>query len=175
MNTELSPKVKHIPLRPPRDCTPGEGIYLELWRKYIAEPGHIDVVFYELPFSFRQRAASVAASFMVFMGCNGGHSFTHAAEVCSKNSSAFSSVENAYLATWAIQNQRCRGINNGVRLIEAMLDDTITQDDAEVIECMVTWWSTHDAKEMRRLAEPKIHKAVERRRVANHVAARLKS
>lgn len=168
------PRVLHTPMHPPRACTPGEVIYLDLWREYAtARPREWWGIF-ETRGPVRQRAASVAASFMVFMGCNCGRGFTHRAEELSK-ASIFMSRENAFLAAWAIENRRCGGVNSGLRASEYMLASeypiatsfgsnravgslvpVITQEDNDILESMVVWWSTTPAKVMREIAEPMI-------------------
>lgn len=170
------PRVLHIPLAPPRACTPGEGIYLTLWREFATARPHDWHVIFRTTGPVRQRAASVAASFMVFMGCNGGRGFTHNAESFAKQT-LFCSRERAFLAAWALDNSRICGINHGLRMSEYMLARSypikndlfrgidwklvpnITQDDNDVLESMVAWWSTDPASVMRKIAEPMIDAA----------------
>jgi len=170
------PKVVHRPLAPPRAGTPGEGIYLELWREWAtARPRDWNAIF-ETTGPVRQRAASVAASFMVFMGCNGGHCFTNAAENFAKQP-CFLSRERAFLAAWALDNMRNKGTNHGLRTSEYMLAaeqpilqdgfrrggdwklPNITQEDNDILESMVRWWSTGPAGVIREIAEPMIKAA----------------
>ena len=171
------PHVLHTPLAPPRCGVPGEEIYLALWREFAsARPLEWKAIF-RTTGPIRQRAASVAASFMVFMGCNGGNSFTHEAERFAKEP-FFVSRERAFLAAWAIYNSRSRGVNCGLRTSEFMLAKThpvtrpfgggqinwknvpnITQDDNDILESMVVWWSTEPASVIRSIAEPMIEAA----------------
>lgn len=161
--------IKHIPLHPARPGTPLEGIYLSLWQAF-AEQRHDEwlAIFRDCPFAPRQRAASVAASFMVFMGCNGGRGFTQRAESLVRTSE-FSFAQVAYLAAWALENSRCRGVNSGLRCVEYMLAGEhpihsaghqngqvnwaavpqVTMEDLDVIECMVVWWASAAARTMR--------------------------
>jgi hypothetical protein len=167
--------IEHIPYAAPRKGTPGEGIYLKLWLEFNeTDPMGLEGLLYgrfREPFS--QRAASVAASFMVFMGCNGGRAFTMMAkEMAAKK--AFASTEDAYLAAWAIYNKRVHGVNVGLRVAEYMLARVhpldrgrlieasvpqITQADMDVLEAMVVWWSTERAAQMRTTAERMIDRA----------------
>lgn len=163
----------HQPLHPPRNGTVGEGIYLNLWIEFATKHPEEWRNIFDLTGEINQRAATVAASFMVFMGCNGGMSFTHEAERYATNP-LFYSVDAAYLAAWAINNRRSRGINHGLRTSEFMLAKRhpisyertfrfdvvcwcdvpdITQDDNDVLECMVIWWGTQRAKKLRIEAE----------------------
>lgn len=115
------PRVKHIPIAPPRPGTPGEGIFLRLWQDWAtANPREWVGIFSDCVDRPRQRAASVAASFMVFIGCNGGRSFTLEAGrlvICG----AFMTTRSAYIAAWAHFNERQRGVNSGLRMAEFML------------------------------------------------------
>lgn len=165
------PKVKHIPLHPAREGTPGEVIYLNLWREFATtRPLEWHAIFVTNGRPVRQRAASVAASFMVFMGCSVGYSFTLSAERIASESS-FMGRESAFLAAWAVANRRTHHKNNGLRTVEYMLAreypirdqswrqvdwslvPAITQEDYDIIESMVAWWSTTQARVMRDIAE----------------------
>jgi hypothetical protein len=171
-------RVRHIPLHPPRAGTPGEGIYLGLWVEFAtARPREWAAIFCTNG-PVRQRAASVAASFMVFMGCNGGRDFTWYAERLAE-SAAFPYREGAFLAAWALHNRRSLGVNNGLRTSEYMLareypirDEVafrgrtnwslvpaVTQEDNDILESMAAWWSTHPAGVMREIAQPMIDAA----------------
>lgn len=167
------PRVVHRPLQPPRRGTPGEEIYLALWQEFATQrPREWFHIFQDMRYKPRQRAATVAASFMTFMGCNGGAGFTHFAETLAKDMHPFSR-ERAFIAAWAIENTRHRGINHGLRMIEYMLArehpiegrifgrgvaesrvPVVTMEDEDVVECMVKWWSGNQAACMREIAEP---------------------
>lgn len=175
------PRVKHIPIAPPRAGTPGEGIYLRQWQAYMAEKPKEFAYILRGTHRPRQRAASVAASFMVFMGCNGGSGFTHMAEDFASRG-FFIGRESAFLAAWAIYNKRERGMNTGLRVSEFMLAAThptcggdwrginwkhvpaITQDDHDYLEGMVKWWASEDAANMRQRAAPLIQVAQDMQR-----------
>lgn len=169
----------HTPIRPPRAGTPGEGIYLKLWQDYMAaDPGRLHTILWSTGSGVGQREASVCASYMTFMGCNGGGCFTHAAEQLLTLSDLHSythSAEGRFLMAWALENRRSRGMNGGIRTIDAMLAKSdafvattfdrrvdwdaftdITTADYDTVECMVAWWSGRDATEMRAIAKPMI-------------------
>lgn len=176
------PNVLHISLAPPRECTPGEGIYLALWQEFaITRPRDWHAIF-RTAGPVRQRAASVSASFMVFMGCSGGRGFTYEAERFARQK-FFYSREQAFLSAWALQNSRHRGVNHGLRMSEYMLArkhpvvgkvfgaevdrkliPSITQDDNDILESMVAWWSTDPASVMREIAELMIESANKKKR-----------
>ncbi|MBD9406231.1 hypothetical protein IB236_12860 [Acidovorax sp. ACV02] len=175
----------HTPIRPPRAGTPGEGIYLQLWQDYMAaDPNRLHSILWSTGSSVGQREASVCASFMSFMGCNCGSGFTHAAEqmlTIGVQSSPSTSAEGRFLMAWALENKRYRGVNGGIRTIEAMLAKSdafvatsfdrrvdwdafsdITTTDYDTVECMVAWWACRDATEMRSIAKPMIEAETKR-------------
>lgn len=180
----ISPRLRHVPLHPARASTPKEGLYLALWQQFAEQrPEELRYILGgRTNGPIRQRAASVAASFMVFMGCNGGRDFTDSAARLAK-SGAFTCTEDAYLAAWAINNKRLHGINSGLRTIEYMLArehpittgylarvdwklvPDVNQEDADIVESMVAWWGTSTtAHWMREAVEAQMraHEANER-------------
>lgn len=163
----------HEPVAPPRPCTPGERIYLELWREYLAvRPERLDEILRDVHGPTTQRDATVCASFMVFMGCNGGRALHQGAEALVRKHGL--SEQDAFALYWAKDNARCRWINHGLRTIEYMLatahpiDTTklsphrinwslvpeVTMRDLDVIESMVAWWASREGVELRSIAEP---------------------
>ena len=169
----------HTPIRPPRAGTPGEGIYLHLWQDYMAaDPSRLHSILWSTGAAVGQREASVCASYMTFMGCNGGGCFTHTAEqmlIIGDQYSLSTSTEGRFLMAWALENRRSRGVHGGIRTIDAMLAKSdafvatafdrrvdwdafadITTTDYDTVECMVAWWAGHDAAEMRAIAKPMI-------------------
>jgi hypothetical protein len=86
-NDDLTEQVQllelaHDPMMPPRPGTPGEGIYLGLWREFLAaDPDRLGYILRDtLVHEPTQRQATVCASYMTFMGCNCGAAFTEMAE-----------------------------------------------------------------------------------------------
>lgn len=168
--------IEHIPVAPPRPGTPGEGIYLQLWRDYLAaHPNRLGHILRNVATEPTQRDATVCASFMVFMGCNGGRSLHQHAQLLMEGKGM--TVHEAYQFAWAKMNARWRGINHGIRTIEYMLSEAhpiedgrvdwdrvpeLSMRDIDVVEAMVEWWSSIEAHEMRSIAEPMIE--VENRR-----------
>lgn len=167
-------EIEHLPLAAPRKGAPAEGIYLKLWQDFVENDamGMEGVLNVRGPVT--QRAASVAASFMVYMGCNLGTAFTREAQ---EMTGRFRSNGDAFLAAWALFNKRVRHVNRGLRCVEFMLARVhpmdggqiveaavpqITQADMDVIESMVVWWSTDRAAQMRSTAGEMIQKAQNR-------------
>ena len=162
----VSPKLLHVPLKPPRASVPREGLFLELWQKFSDQRPEEWAFIFRTTGPVRQRAASVAASFMVFMGCNCGRGFTDSAERLAK-SGAFTCTEDAYLAAWTMENKRIHGVNHGLRTIEYMLArehpinhdfiarvdwnlvPDVSMDDMDIVESMVAWWPSTTARWMR--------------------------
>lgn len=178
-------ELEHKPIHPPHPCTPGEVIYLKLWQDYLqADPSRLDGILWEVCGETTQRDASVCASFMVYMGCQGGAELSARAE--RLNTSMNYSREDAYMAAWSVINARMRGTNHGLRTIEYMLAEghpikdaplggggadvnwskvpDLSMRDIDVVECMVRWWATHDAHRMREIAEPLIKAETARHR-----------
>lgn len=182
--------LKHEPIRPARQGVPAEGIYLAEWQRMMQET---PLRIYDILRNYRhfpdQRAANVCASFMVFMGCNCGRAYTETAEALIKDVDKtwlpmhMRSPEAMFQITWAIENQRNRGINSGMRTIEAMLGEEglfdvrlgrgymdadklakITPEDYDVVDCMVEWWGSREAREIRRDLAPIITLANDRQR-----------
>jgi hypothetical protein len=175
-NYQVPKGIKHIPLCPPRPGTPGESIYLDLWREWAeANPREWRAIF-ETRGPVRQRAASVAASFMVFMGCNAGRDFTREAE---KMADRDRWRERSFLCAWAAENRRNSGVNSGLRTVEYMLASqhpidyghpigprldwrrvpVVTMEDMDIVESMVVWWASSTASTIRAIAEPMIQAA----------------
>lgn len=172
--------LKHAPLHLPRPGTAGEGWYLERWLAFVgAEQGlkAFERILKNSDLVVNQRTAEVAASFMVFMGCNGGQSFTYRCERYAASELFRTSRECAFLAAWPIENRRLGGVDFGLRTVEYMLAyhhpisdstngrarqvqwamvPTISQDDGDTIECMVVWWAGIEAQKMRDAVQPMI-------------------
>lgn len=174
-------ELEHLPVKPPRPGTPGEGIYLELWRDYLAaKPSRLAWILRDAMSEPTQRDATVCASFMVFMGCSGGNELAGRAQRLLESSRM--RPEEAFIASWALLNERRRGVDHGLRAIEFILAPEhpirhpsvggcavdwqkvpeISMQDIDVIECMVAWWGTADAFEMRSIAEPMIDAATKK-------------
>jgi hypothetical protein len=173
MNTVDDMFLEHIPFCPPRTAATGERIYLQLWLEFVTKSREeFENIFHDMPYPIDQQVASIAASFMVFMGCNGGADFTNEANrLCSQ----FDNRQSAFLAAFAIRNQRRSWMNSGLRFAETMLArkppieysggvstinwvhvPELTQKDMDALECMVLWWSTPQAERIRDIADPLI-------------------
>ncbi|MFY4027173.1 hypothetical protein ACOTI1_24240 [Achromobacter xylosoxidans] len=178
--------LRHIPVNLPRAGFYGERIYLELWREYLrGNHDAISEIFGDLCQPLDQRGARVAASFMVWMGCNSGTSFTRHAERLAQ-SGAFRTRDRAFVAAWALENMRANGINSGVILTESMLTPggiprqramishcvdwsrvySPSQYDNDVLSCMVRWWAGPSAEQIRTIAAHQIEAEQAKERAA---------
>lgn len=172
-------ELQHTPIIAPRSYPPGEAIYLNLWQEFAqARPAEWEQIFVDLGHTVDQRTASVAASFMVWMGCNDGVAFTTEAE-WEVQYGGSKSRDLAFLSTWARHNRRRHAVNHGLRTSEFMLAPVhpiedgrlvwervpeISQRDNDVLECMVCWWSSSQAATFRKIAKPMIQAAEEKYR-----------
>ena len=137
------------PVCPCRPGIYGEGIFVRLWREYAtgvpqwAEED--DAIFahilMDLPGKPTQRDATVATSFMCWLGTNIGNAYLIGAE---RHVRVDANRCRGFLAVWAWENRRRRGINSGRRLSDAILDDNVDARDLEVLEVMATWLGTKD-------------------------------
>ena len=136
--------MKHVPFQTPRDER--GAFYLSLWQETSED----------VDFLVNQRAANVAASFIMFMATNTGLSFTRDASDSSRYDH-FTTKQDAFIAQWGLRNQRIEHINHGLRWCEFMLAThypisetnhvdwakvpNVTMDDMETLECMVRYWA----------------------------------
>jgi hypothetical protein len=158
---EVLIEFEHSPLVPPRSGHHGEQVFAELWRDLMAkEPnGWVEsranymlaVVLRWRDEEVTQRAASVAATFIKWLGVNCGACFL---DSCAKTSAEHPGSDRGYVMAWAYENQRKSWLNGGFRTIEHILatDDLrrdaqliqrpdLTADDYEVVEAVVCWLS----------------------------------
>jgi hypothetical protein len=152
--------VQHTPFRPARKDL-AEICFLTQWQALNAQipdllPGILGRSRCDL------RSARIAASFIVWIGSTVGASFI---EMAKSRIEDYTYAEPAYLATWALVNQRKAHVNCGVRAIEVIMSaDNLFADfnshfyaqkrasnlsislaDIDVIESMVSWLSTPHA------------------------------
>lgn len=175
----------HSPLRPPRDLMP-ETVFTEMWLALMAqetnlvndEIGSNRMLRYVIGYiasPILQRHATVAATFIQWLGTNCGASFLREA----RGAEAATSHGMGYLAAWAQYNRRESWLSNGFRAIEHLLGTDedrrngvlvrkpdLSSDDYEIIERVVLWLSTDSGMKFIKQCEDEI--AV--RRAAENVA-----
>lgn len=161
---ETLPEFTHEPLTAPRKGHHGEQVFAELWALLMAMPtqyglGHAnDMLCAVLRWRYdevTQRAATVAATFVKWLGTNCGAGFIEAA---GRMAVAHPGGDRGYIMEWAHENQRKSWMNSGFRCIEHVLapDELLgrdgqlsarpelSADDYEVVEAVVSWLADSD-------------------------------
>ena len=122
------------------------------------EPSHtgtmLERILCELPIRVDQRCATVAATFITWLGTHCGHNLLNAFSV-TRTCFPTMSAPDAYAHTWILENQRTRYLGGGYRQIEHILADDACRAadglkqapelsvlDYEVVEGLVKWLST---------------------------------
>lgn len=153
----------HRPIRRPRTTFTGECMFAASWMRLMDSspveseryPGgfanKLESILTLYPHEITQRTASIAASFITWLGTNNGQCFLIAAR---KMGETLGNPQNGYIAAWAIENRRSQGINSGVRTIEAVLskEDSgtdmfgyrpnipiLSAAEVEVVDLLVEW------------------------------------
>jgi len=193
--------LKHQPETPCRASVYGEGIYLGAWQRFMAttpeycdgEPDDRFLTIYgpRLQVDFdtvddfedeaanaerhkpRQRAAAVAASFIVWLGTNCGQSFVHEARKLSKELSGWHR-ERAYLYAWTYTNSRHAGMN-GMRITAQAIVKEPDATDLEVMTVTAEWLATADGQNLIAEAEKEIDLTRAALREQNQMVARAQT
>lgn len=154
----------HDPMHKPRNGFIGENVFAAAWKEEMAKPGPsaydcdeyaLGFVLWSMPGKLTQRRATVAASFVTWLGTNAGVGLLYVARGLEKR---MVHTAMAYQAAWAHENERRRGINNGIRMLEYQLAlpenietnpmfrtgglrslPVLSADDYEVAEHVVRW------------------------------------
>lgn len=164
-------ELSHKPIHGPRVDHVGENVYAFEWetlnvsvrRKNDPPNVLLGSILYDMERRITQRHASVAASFITWLGTNCGQSIILKAHQL-KCAELYG--HQAFTAAWAIENTRRNGINGGIRYIESILapPDHFGQDlfskmwglrrmpnlsieDHETVEHVVAWLCTDRAGE----------------------------
>lgn len=165
---ELIPFI-HEPLRPARQGCIGEIVYAQQWRDFMGTLPHPDAphsarladILHHMPEQLTQRHASVAASFVCWLGTNCGLGFLWEAKRAAKEQPR--NVERAWMGAWAWQNKRLTWLSGGIRTVEHILAPKdlevegdrfwlgalsrlpdVSSSDFEVFEHVVCWMATID-------------------------------
>lgn len=170
--------IEHKPITPPRKGHDGEAAYLQLWQRFMERVGekwdgsddHPLEDFYRNT-NYKgptQRQASVAASFVMWLGTNCGRALILEADRAPIERNSYrQSLDLRYLRRWELENRRELGVNGGLRLCEHILwqergtgqeldkvnAPTITVDDLDVIEVVCRWLATTDGQHFLKAAE----------------------
>lgn len=147
-------RFKHQAHKLPRKGFVGENVFYDNWVKLmktdrdLSDPANQMFADVLSGYGHRldERAASVAATFVAWLGTNLGYSYRHAAKELGKKLSANGYyLEDVYLMAWARENVRRTGVSYGRRQLEALMtwDDKnapeVTAKDYEVVEQLVMW------------------------------------
>lgn len=170
--------LSHEPIREARKDVIGEVVMIANWKTFMSEEvlrayDHWEMVpplFHILPCDLNQRAATVAASFIRWIGTNCGRSFLDQGQ---KMMGAHR--ENGYLLAWTLENQR----KSGARTIDYVLSPAtnyaptspcwssglkekpfITDTDCEVIESIACWLGSPDGQHYLATSESHIQQAL---------------
>ncbi|MBK3780213.1 hypothetical protein G3A43_08075 [Paraburkholderia aspalathi] len=149
----------HTPIRPPRAMSE-EQIYARRWAELMArepvrdyEPTPLQAVLISYPADVDQRAASVAASFICWLGTSVGLGFL---TLGNSLRDKIHCRHEAYAAAWGVTNLRRYGNNSGARAIEFLLRSTeeqahnrfseVSVNDLEVLEQVAVWLGSEDGQ-----------------------------
>lgn len=177
-------ELSHKPLHGPRESHVGENVYAFEWEVMHAsvrrdnDPPNVLLasMLYAMQRRITQRHASVAASFITWLGTNCGMAYLNAAKRLRDCASYSLMPREAYLAAWAIDNQRSLQVNHGGRLIESILAPAdhfgrdlftglwglrrmpdLSIEDHETVEHVASWLGTPRAQEFIARCDHLIH------------------
>lgn len=176
-------ELAHVPISPPRKNHDGEASYLELWQRFVGRltDEELGEIFRETLYeNLTQRQASVAATFVMWLGTNCGRGMIQEADGGKREPDAYRADWHLrYLRRWEMENRRESGVNGGIRYCEAILSPqrsgpdhlssrtvpTVTIEDLDVIDCICRWLATQDGQAFLRAAEAKVEAASRARRL----------
>jgi hypothetical protein len=149
-----------------------EQIYARRWAELMSrepeheyEPTPLQAVLISYPADVDQRAASVAASFICWLGTRVGLDFLSMGHSIRDNTRC---THEAYAAAWGVNNLRRFGNNSGARTIEFLLRSTDEQEnskfcavsvnDLEVIEQVAAWLGSAEGQAFIQSCEAEIQR-----------------
>jgi hypothetical protein len=176
--------MKHVPIRPAREDI-GEQVFSRRWKELMeTNPAGLystKPIYYVLrgyPYVVNQRAASVLASMVCWLGTNVGKGFLLLAEDFRDNTTC---RFDCYLAAWGVRNARKVGMNSCARQLEFI---TRTQDDMdkgvftdvsirdlEAIDQLCIWLGGAEGQEFLKGCEEEIERRKDLETIAFHSEA----
>ena len=157
---EDRPPLAHEAIRPARKGNPRELVFAGRWRELMqSKHDALNRILSDYPAPIEQREASVAASFITWLGTNIGQAMLECAELrtAEKRHGAWTpsyAASDAHLGAWVAENRRKHGIDCGGRTLEAILADPATAQhaqpsaaDYEVAEHVAFWLGQHDGQQ----------------------------
>lgn len=173
----------HIPTLPARESVVGEGVFLSAWQQLMADsakgfgegphPCLLHSILAHLPDPVEQRHATVAATFVKWLGTNGGRDLLDKADRLRVKAGT---PVAAYRFAWAGVNRRDPCISHGIRAIEGILGpiELVTEvdnyrqiskwlpklsvADYETVEAIVEWLPSREGTEFLEKCQTQIQK-----------------
>ena len=162
MNEKENSAFHHDPVRPPRATFVGESVFAYRWAQQMRhlrknwldeslyEP--LESVLHDHTGPTDQRAATVAASFITWLGTNCGRAYLAQARQFSQAMKI--SLPNAYVAALALEMRRQRGVNHWSSLVEGLLtrdapdqsSPALCVTDLEIIPHVAAWLGEHEGQ-----------------------------
>lgn len=150
--------LSHTPVRPPRNLIE-EQVFARRWQEQMSasyeegEHSPLEHLLLSYPAQVDQRAASVAASFVCWLGTNVGMDFLRLGH--SIRDKTYCGHE-AYVAAWGVKNLRRFGHSSQARTIEFLVRTTeeqaadvfpeVSTNDLEVLEQLALWLGTEEGQ-----------------------------
>lgn len=189
---EIIPDVVHVPITPPRASHHGEIVFVEQWQAlmqkcsgYPSEDCANHMLCMVLGWredEITQRAASVAVTFIKWLGTNCGAAFI---ETANRFQGEYPGGDHGYRMAWAVENERKSWMNSGFRAIEHILSaDTDTLNgqtvwrpdlsvsDYEVVENVACWLSSTEGREFVAKCKIEIKSRILAERISDAVAVK---
>lgn len=151
--------ITHAPIRPPRNMIE-EQVYARRWAELMGSPSgyddrnYLEAVLIHYDTRVGQREASVAASFICWLGTNIGKSFLSEGRRLTPH---FQVPQDAYHAAWSVHNRRRFASNNGWRSVEyfcrteedqkANVMPRPSANDYEVVEHVAEWLGSAEGQD----------------------------
>jgi hypothetical protein len=179
---------KHTPINIPRPDVVGEVVFYDQWihlmgqLPYADAPpnGMLDVVLPGYGCQLTERAATVAASIVVWLGSNNGQALRSEAVRLHKGMDK----PYAYLMTWSRFNARHTSVNGGNRLLELILVNShanrnerlvgITTGDYEVAEQLMLWLASDQGQGFLTKCEAEIKRRLHSERFRGYLTNTLR-
>ena len=144
----------------------------------------VEYFFSNYPISNSKRDFRVIASFLCYLGSNGGHGFYR---IASEFKSSMNNPQKAFYLALAVENRRVLGINYGSTLLEQLLtpneyktnnggilipiNKKVSIYDLEILNFFVEWLATDSGEKFYKRARKKSDKLREKeRRIALRIA-----
>jgi len=181
------PQFKNEPMYPPREDVIGEMVFYSAWKKFMADDGNPDHPFNymlsgvlsDYAFPLTERAATVAATVVVWLGCNMGRAVLAEGRKLSEN---VLRRETAYVQAWAAHTVRKMSVNGGYRTLERLLmppggpleRGKVSLEDYEVAEQVMHWLGGKEGQRFLAACEAEIARQESVRSFESHLRTNLR-